>query len=74
MLNLYRIKEEGIEDIETDKKPEELLNEKGYDFFECHTEENNIYTYGPIEENSDIKDLIKVIKKNKEIYLQRYYG
>lgn len=37
-------------------------------------EENNLYTYGPIEKESDIKDLVKVIKKDKDEYLQRYYG
>lgn len=37
-------------------------------------EENNLFTYGPIEKESDIKDLVKVIKKDKDEYLQRYYG
>lgn len=37
-------------------------------------DEENIYTYGPIIENNDVNDLIKIIHNNKEIYLQRYYG
>lgn len=37
-------------------------------------EENNIYTYGKIEEKSDVEDYIKIIHNNNEIYLQRYYG
>lgn len=37
-------------------------------------EEANIYTYGPIIENNDLEDLIKIVKDDKEIYLQRYFG
>lgn len=36
--------------------------------------EENMYTYGPIIENNEIEDLIKIIHNDKEIYLQRYYG
>lgn len=37
-------------------------------------EEDNLYTYGPIEDKTDVEDLIKIVKEDKEIYLQRYYG
>lgn len=37
-------------------------------------EETNLYAYGPIKENNDPEDLIKIVKDDKEIYLQRYYG
>ena len=37
-------------------------------------EEDTLYTYGPIENKTDVEDLIKIIKDDKEIYLQRYYG
>lgn len=41
--------------------------------------EKNIYTYGPIagnycKMNNDINELIKVVSREKEFYLQRYYG
>ena len=36
--------------------------------------EINSYTYGPIIENNDVEDLIKIIHNDKNIYLQRYYG
>ena len=36
--------------------------------------EKNLYAYGPIEHNTSIDNLIKIIKDNKEIYLERYYG
>ena len=36
-------------------------------------EEKNMYTYGPIYDNSK-DDIIKVEAKNKIFYLQRYYG
>ncbi len=36
--------------------------------------ETNLYSYGPIIENNDVEDLIKIVKNNKNIYLQRYYG
>jgi len=37
-------------------------------------EETNLYAYGPLLEEANVEDLIKIIKDNKEIYLQRYYG
>jgi len=37
-------------------------------------EEANIYTYGPIIENNDLEDIIKIVKDDKEIFLQRYFG
>ena len=39
-------------------------------------DEDNIYTYGPLTnlENIELDDVIKIIKDDKEIYLQRYYG
>ena len=37
-------------------------------------EEDNIYTYGPVKEDAAMDDLIKIIKEDKSIYLQRYYG
>ena len=37
-------------------------------------DENNIYTYGPIQEKSEIEDIIKIVKEDNEIILQRYYG
>ena len=37
-------------------------------------EEDNIYTYGPVKEDDTMDDLIKIIKEDKSIYLQRYYG
>ena len=37
-------------------------------------EEDNIYTYGPVKEDATMDDLIKIIKEDKRIYLQRYYG
>lgn len=37
-------------------------------------EEDNIYTYGPVKEDATMDDLIKIIKEDKSIYLQRYYG
>lgn len=40
---------------------------------EVLTEVNN-YAYGPIKDKSDVEDLIKIVKGDKEIYLQRYYG
>lgn len=36
--------------------------------------EKNIYTYGPIENNTNVDELIKIVKDKQEIYLQRYYG
>ena len=36
--------------------------------------EVNIFAYGPIIENNEVEDLIKLIHNGKEIYLQRYYG
>lgn len=36
--------------------------------------EANIYTYGPIVEEPNVDDLIKIVKDGKDIYLQRYYG
>lgn len=36
--------------------------------------ETNLYAYGPLLEEANVEDLIKIIKDNKEIYLQRYYG
>lgn len=36
--------------------------------------EVNIFAYGPIIENNEVEDLIKLINNGKEIYLQRYYG
>ena len=44
------------------------------------TKEPNIYTYGPLNskysKNIDIteEELIKVVSKTEEYYLQRYYG
>lgn len=37
-------------------------------------DEPNIYTYGPLLENANVDDLIKIVKNDKDIYLQRYYG
>ena len=37
-------------------------------------DESNIYTYGPLLPNANEDDLIKIVKKDKDIYLQRYYG
>ena len=37
-------------------------------------EEDNIYTYGPVNKDAQLDDLIKIIKNDKDIYLQRYYG
>lgn len=37
-------------------------------------EEVNIYAYGPLLEEANVEDLIKIVKDNKNIYLQRYYG
>lgn len=37
-------------------------------------EEANIYTYGPLLKDANVEDLIKIVKDDKEIYLQRYYG
>ena len=37
-------------------------------------EETNLYTYGPLLEEANEEDLIKIVKNGKEIYLQRYYG
>ena len=36
--------------------------------------EPNIYTYGPLLEEANVEDLVKIVKDNKDIYLQRYYG
>ena len=36
--------------------------------------EENLYTYGPIQEDATMNDLIKIVKEDKEVYLQRYYG
>lgn len=36
--------------------------------------ETNLYAYGPINERAKIDDLIKIVKNDKNIYLQRYYG
>ena len=39
--------------------------------------EVNIYAFGPINNrdiNLDENDIIKIITKDKEMYLQRYYG
>ena len=35
---------------------------------------NDFYTYGPIDNNATVDDLIKIVRSNKEIYLQKYYG
>ena len=37
-------------------------------------EETNLYAYGPLLEEANIEDLIKIVKDGKNIYLQRYYG
>lgn len=37
-------------------------------------EETNLYAYGPLLEEANAEDLIKIVKDNKNIYLQRYYG
>ena len=37
-------------------------------------EETNLYAYGPLLEEANIEDLIKIVKDGKDIYLQRYYG
>lgn len=37
-------------------------------------EEVNQYAYGPIIDKNNVEDLIKIVKDNDEIYLQRYYG
>ena len=36
--------------------------------------EVNLFAYGPIIENNEVEDLIKIIHNDKNIYLQRYYG
>ena len=36
--------------------------------------ETNLYAYGPLLEEARAEDLIKIVKDNKDIYLQRYYG
>ena len=42
-----------------------------------YIKETNIYNFGPLT-NDDINvtsdDIIKIVSKNKEYYLQRYYG
>ena len=36
--------------------------------------EPNVYTYGPLITATNMDDVIKIIKDDKSIYLQRYYG
>ncbi len=36
--------------------------------------EKNMFTYGPVKKDATIEDAIKIIKEDKEIILQRYYG
>lgn len=38
--------------------------------------DENLFSFGPIKQEDNIKeeDIIKLIKDNKEYYLQRYYG
>ena len=66
--NKYKINIEFY-DIEVNIGDYIYLNEKILD-------EKNIYTFGPLIEDKNIKeeDIIKIIKNNEEIYLQRYYG
>ena len=37
-------------------------------------QEVNLYAYGPLKGEARVEDLIKIVKDNKDIYLQRYYG
>lgn len=42
---------------------------------ECILKEINIFNFGPVDESKINKDeLIKIINKEKEYYIQRYYG
>ena len=41
---------------------DDLLNEK------------NVFTFGPVKKGVTIEDAIKIVKGDKEIILQRYYG
>lgn len=36
--------------------------------------EKNMFTYGPVKKDATIEDAIKIVKDDKEIILQRYYG
>ena len=71
----YRLDQDGIIYVKSMEFTDLDVEPGDYIYLdESILKENNIYTFGKVINEPNEKDLIKIIKNNKEIVMQRYYG